>query len=271
MSIRALAAAAVLAAWTANPSSAAPLQPTGKWIADFAENKCLLSRSYGTSAKPLDLSFEQAPMSDEIEIHLFKTGSRDDFRNGRGKVTFGTSAPIEVPFGAFLTQSNFRRLDIWIPEDSYPAAKSADTLSISVSGEADESFALPGFAAALSVLHDCVVDLGEHWGVSAEEQSRVRTPAKAVRPLNNYFSDQDYPYVALRQEATGRTNVRLAVDETGRVTDCVLMRSSGNASLDHTTCGVLIRKAQFHPALDLNGQPVKSIILTNVNWLIMGS
>lgn len=270
MFIRALAAIALLAGSTTTTVFASPLQPTGKWVADFAENKCLLSRSYGSDAKPLILTFEQLPMDDGIEIHIFKRGGRQDLRGGQAKVDFGTNAPADIRFGAFLTTDNFRRVDIDFPGDSYLAAKTTERLSVSASGEINETFALPNFAAALGVLHDCVVDLGEHWGISAQDQSRIGNPAKPVQSLGAYFSGEDYPYEALKNGATGRTDVRVGIDELGAPTDCVIMRPSGNEALDRVTCRVLLRRAHFHPATDISGRPMKSVIVTGVNWVLVG-
>jgi TonB family protein len=246
-----------------------PKEPTGKWIADFAANKCLLSRSYGTDEKPFVLTFEQAPMDDGISIHVFKNGNRQDLRYGQAKVRFGSGPTVDAKFGAYSTANKLRRMDIAILDDSYKQATGNETISISANGEFDESFTLPGFGKALDVLHSCVVDLGEHWGLSAEQQNRIAKPAKPNQPLYSYFSGDDYPSAAIKKDASGRTDVRVSVDETGKPTDCIVLRQSGNESLDKVTCGVLLRRARFQPAVDIDGRPVKSIIVSGVTWLLV--
>ena len=167
-----------------------------------------------------------------------------------------------------VSNKALRRILIPVRDESYKAAATTEVISVSVPGEVQESFAVPGFGAALKVMDQCVVDLGRHWGISAEELRRMSTPPKAFRSLNRYFTSDDYPMKALKDDATGRTNVRIAVDETGRPTDCVVMKPSGNKMLDSETCRILLERARFQPAMDVNGKPMKSVVVTAVNWII---
>ena len=64
----------------------------------------------------------------------------------------------------------------------------------------------------------------------------------------------DYPAEALRREQQGRVGYRLTIDESGKVTDCVVTSSSGFPLLDDATCRMAL-KAAFEPALDADGRP----------------
>lgn len=269
MFIRLLASAGLIA-WSAGAAARDEVrQPTSKWLVEFADNECLLSRSYGTDAKQLLLTFERIPMNEGVTIYILKTSNRADLNNGSGRVSFGTAAVPEAKFGAYLIRSKgLRRISVTVPDESYKAAALTETISVAVRGEVEETFVLPGFASALQVLEQCAVDLGEHWGISADEQRRLSKPAKSLKPLSSYFSPNDYPTTALRQEASGRTEVRLIIDRTGRPVDCILMRRSGNQAIDSETCQVLLDRARFEPAKDVDGKPMKSLYVTTVNWLL---
>ena len=263
-----IAAAVALLLSGAARADTAPRQPTSKWLVEFADNECLLSRSYGSDSNPLILTLEQTPMEQGIALYILKPSNRQDINNGRAQVSFGAES-TDAKFGAhLLAERPLRRILVAVPDASYKAAAKSEVISVSVPGEAKESFSVPGLGAALEVMDQCVVDLGKHWGISAEEQRRVAKPAKPLKPLGRYFSALDYPTKALKDDAMGRTNVRIAVDETGRPTDCIVMKPSGNKALDSETCRILIQKARFEPAIDVDGRPMKSVVVTAVNWLI---
>lgn len=68
-------------------------------------------------------------------------------------------------------------------------------------------------------------------------------------------NDLDYPAAALQARASGAVTVRYMVGANGRVTACSVLQSSGDASLDSTTCSLLQRRFRFDPARDRAGQP----------------
>ena len=81
-----------------------------------------------------------------------------------------------------------------------------------------------------------------------------------------FFSDDAYPSDAREAGAHGRVVAKLTVGTNGRVTDCVITTSSGNASLDRTTCAISKRSVKFTPAKDENGNPLSSSYTLPVRW-----
>ena len=75
-----LAAAAVQAA-----SAPAALQPFGKWQVNYADQACLLSRSYGPVDAQVTLGFQPLPLSGTAEFIIATPGQR--FAPGSGKAT----------------------------------------------------------------------------------------------------------------------------------------------------------------------------------------
>lgn len=78
--------------------------------------------------------------------------------------------------------------------------------------------------------------------------------------------DSDYPSDALRERLGGTVSVRFTVLTTGRIADCRVVRSSGNGSLDSTTCRLLTERLRFRPATDADGQPVESRLGSDFTW-----
>jgi len=81
-----------------------------------------------------------------------------------------------------------------------------------------------------------------------------------------FFGSDNYPPAARRAGAEGRVAARLTVGTDGRVTDCVVTSSSGNADLDETTCSIAKRRVRFTPAQDADGNPMVSTYPLAVRW-----
>lgn len=74
---------------------------------------------------------------------------------------------------------------------------------------------------------------------------------------------------ALRAEGIERTvAVRYAVNVDGRVSNCSITGSSGDAELDEITCRLIEKRFRFEPSRDGSGQPVRSIIVEQHSWRV---
>jgi protein TonB len=80
--------------------------------------------------------------------------------------------------------------------------------------------------------------------------------------------DSDYPREAAEAGAGGTVSVRYRVETDGRVTGCVITRSSGNGVLDETTCRLIEQRFRYEPSRDARGRPVISYIVRDNDWVI---
>lgn len=78
--------------------------------------------------------------------------------------------------------------------------------------------------------------------------------------------DRDYPKDASRARVGGEVEVRFTIEASGRVTGCRVTRSSGDASLDATTCRLIEERFRFKPATNGAGQPVASPYGWRQSW-----
>lgn len=128
------------------------------------------------------------------------------------------------------------------------------------------TFDLPNAGSAVAALRECFVRTLADWGMDAAARARLRSlPTQIGMP----FHDSDYPMTALGADAQGVVIVRLMIGVDGRVSDCILLRSSGNTALDDRTCRVYRRDGRFNPAIGEDGQPVAEGYITWVTWRIM--
>jgi protein TonB len=102
----------------------------------------------------------------------------------------------------------------------------------------------------------------------ALQDATAAPPAGGRQNLAGYISMDDYPAEALRQHAQGTVRVALDVDETGRVSACTVLQSSGFAVLDQATCRLMSSRARFAPAHDAAGRPVKDVFKTSIAWRV---
>ena len=100
-------------------------------------------------------------------------------------------------------------------------------------------------------------------GASASQPSE----AKLLNGQGMVTAD-DYPIASLRGEEQGSVEVKLTVDESGLVTECTVVRSSGHRALDAQTCAIYRARAQFEPAKDEAGKPVQSEVTQKLTWKI---
>jgi periplasmic protein TonB len=100
---------------------------------------------------------------------------------------------------------------------------------------------------------------------------KVVSAQSAKGDLRTLFSADDYPASAQSSGAEGTTRASLTIGPDGRVTGCNIIQSSGNGSLDSTTCNILRRRAKFTPARDSNGNPTSDTITTpSIVWRLEG-
>jgi TonB family protein len=81
----------------------------------------------------------------------------------------------------------------------------------------------------------------------------------------------DYPIRALRDGREGVTEFGVRTDETGRVTQCWIIQSSGSPDLDAATCRRATREIKFSAPLDEQGQPKPAFRRSKMIWKIDGS
>ncbi|WP_310474933.1 TonB family protein [Sandarakinorhabdus sp.] len=88
-------------------------------------------------------------------------------------------------------------------------------------------------------------------------------PATTTGPMvaepcmaDDWITDGSYPSGAVQRGESGLVRYRLFVDTGGRVERCAIVGSSGHGGLDRDTCALLVRRARFVPARNVDGSPM---------------
>jgi TonB family protein len=167
-------------------------------------------------------------------------------------------------------------------------AKSSD-LTIYRGGTVVDDLSLKGSGSAVAVLRRCVASVKARLNAEARERARLAhipadpfapptpvaragsppvqpEPARARGNPAGWITNEDYPAAALRAGEQGTARVQLAVGADGRVTGCSIIKSSGSATLDQTTCRIMERRAWYTPAKDTEGNAVASTTEVSFTW-----
>ena len=58
----------------------------------------------------------------------------------------------------------------------------------------------------------------------------------------------------------------LTISETGRVSDCSVLQSTGSAEVDQALCRLMIRRSRWEPARDRQGRPISVKLRYTATW-----
>lgn len=204
-------------------------------------------------------------MEESARVIVFTSGGNGEpYLGEMGHLTLG-SERMARSFNAFrLVGKPIRRIETIVKRSDLMAAIPSGIVSVDIPGEVKETFVVPGFQSALDVLGDCTLKLGAAWGIPIEQQRRMKTVAKLS---GSPFTPFDFPDSALKKDMDGRTQVRLTVDENGRPLDCFPLKSTPDPVFARTSCNVLMKRAHFQPAVDIDGKPMKSIYIQSIYFL----
>lgn len=89
-----------------------------------------------------------------------------------------------------------------------------------------------------------------------------------LEQIGGRITDRDYPREPFRAHIGGTVWVRYVVGVNGRVAQCDIQRSSGNADLDRTTCRLIVERFRFSPKRDVRGRRVPGVVVEDHTWVI---
>lgn len=260
-----------------SPALAAPLQPTGKWVMDYAPTACEAKRQFG------DVAVAIAPgalgQSTRLLIELpgkaFRARqfpARVDPGDGRGPAK---ATALLYP----AKKAGMRRMFAVLPNQLVDRAMASGSFAIWIgsapditrvqSTSAQASLALGPTAALRKALDTCMADLRKTWGMV---DGKLPTPAiasQAKGDVRGIFNSNDYPEDAMAAGQSGTSQFLLMIGRDGSVMDCVVTLSSGVASLDVMGCQVIRERAKFKPAMDADGKPTLDTYITPpIRWAL---
>ena len=86
--------------------------------------------------------------------------------------------------------------------------------------------------------------------------------------VSNKLRYKDLPRALWDAQAAGVVTYRATIGINGRLSECRVTRSSGNAALDAATCALALRHVRFRPARDEKGRKVTDSALFEQEWTV---
>jgi TonB family protein len=273
---------ALIVACPIGHATAAPMPPSGKWEVEYTATSCQAKRRFGD----ISIGIEPAPLGQTVNLIVVGPGQADRFARqystmidpGDGGGPFRTTSLV-APSKAkgrrammtVLSPAEAQRIErgtrLRIGTTRALTRLRTPTRTPTPQSQMSADVALAYSPALSRAMAACSDDLRKHWGMV---DGQLAKPAvRAEGDLRSLFSDDDYPADALEAENTGTTRFLIMVDEQGLPMDCVVIESSGVASLDAMGCQVIRDRLKFKPARDANGKPVKDTFTSPpIRWSI---
>ncbi len=246
------------------------LQPTEKWVVDFADSQCLASRNYGPPGKPLYLVLKPSPTGQVMQISVVRKAKWGDALQVPATIRFDEREPMKSSTLAFTSLKDGVRINLLnMSLEAFAPIRQAKVVAIRSAGDLNERFALAQMAPLMTAIDRCVASLQNEWNIGAANAAKFA--ARASANLAQHFSNEDYPSVAIQNGQSGVVGYTLLIDEGGKVADCMLVETSGAAVLDAQTCAILIERAKFKPAVGTDGKPAKDSVVGRVRWMVRKS
>jgi TonB family protein len=255
----------------AAPAPAPPPPPaTGHWTSDWEDQRCSLVRETGGPASKT-MMVRSVPGTETAELWWIDPQWQGPRLPGytRVKVVLKPSGTVVDGYafgGRFVGQTGFMIADLQDP--FLRTFGESDAIQVSAGDRMLIDIPLPLADRALAALRQCEDDSLRRWGFDPKVIRSLRTPVKQVESAASWISDADYPDKAIPDGASGSVLTRLKVDADGKVSDCLVVESSGNAMLDETTCRILRTRGRFHPAIDAAGNPTAGLTAIRIRWLL---
>ncbi|GMN02403.1 energy transducer TonB [Erythrobacter sp. MTPC3] len=262
------------------------LKQSSPWNVDFAPEKCRLAAFYGEEDNRHLLFFEQHFPGEKAGMSVAGPAfKRFQSRKNTALQFFAAQKPLTTkPFTGDMgelgpaviyssvnlstgTETREDKTPTSLPQLDTEFAKQVEYVSLTQRGTEIRLETGP-LAEAFKVLNTCTQDMVTSWGLdldqhlSAQEMPKWTNEKQVARRIA-----RTYPSQALNRGEQAILRMRVIVDETGKVADCVIDDATTTERLESPACREM-RNARFNPAIGADGKPFKSFYATSITYQI---
>ena len=285
--------AALLTAAMPLPQSAAAaasvLEPSDKWVLNYADDSCRLARTFGQGDDQVVLILDQYQPAGLMDLSL--VGKRfgwlgpnrvrfsstfgpglpsGDFRDaimgtvGPAKATIVMSGPRDI-LNRPMVRKTAGVTDEYFP--TTPEQEAAVTELRIAASSIRLTLHTGSMGAPLKAMGKCLSDLVQAWELDPAQQAALSKRAAPSGQPGSWLTSNDYPPGPLANGASAIVRFRLMVGADGVPTKCFVQQATMSPEFIKLTCDLLVKRARFSPALDALGKPVPSYYTNSVRWL----
>jgi hypothetical protein len=184
----------ITAAALALAAQAAPAQlpPAGKWVVEYNEGDCTMSRAFGDPAAPTTFAFQPSPTGSFGEVVLLMPASatKGGVRRGKGAALLQPSGQRFDALWAMGPLPDGRRgLRFSAEEGFWDALPAATALTMELGNQPPFTVGLGRMASPFAAIKTCSDDLLRSWAAEPGATAKLRRGNNPVR----YFSAGAYP------------------------------------------------------------------------------
>lgn len=261
------------------------LAPSSRWNLDYGEESCRLGRTFGEGENKVLLIF--AKYAPGISMEVMASGVPLSAKRARSfTYSFDPAEKIEeerpffgdlesggtiwqfsgklIPPATFdnLQEAEASKAEFRVAESQ--AADATKSITFKVGGKAPVILETGGLGGVLSAMDACLDDLVSSWGYDLEIQKSIVKEPEAQGDMSKWL---DYPTLPLRRGLSGSVRYRLAIDEEGRLTDCIIQSNHSDPIFGEEVCNRFMRRARYEPARNAQGEGVRSYVASTVVFI----
>lgn len=265
------------------------LEPSDKWVLNYANDSCRLARSFGKDDDQVVLILDQYQPAGVMDLSLVGTRfKRFTVPRVPVSVTFGPALPAgELRDGItgtlgpektaiimtgprdILNRSTSHRVAGTLEEWQHSTAEQQAAITEAHIAVSSMRFTLHtgSLKAPLDAMRTCMANLVRDWGLDPAQQYALSRRVAVKGMPGTWLTSNDYPKGALAKGENAIVRFRMMVGADGMPTQCFVQQATMSPEFIKLTCDLLMKRARFTPALDAAGKPVASFYTNAVRWL----
>ena len=166
--------------------------------------------------------------------------------------------------------SLFRWLYMYSPVKNdflVPLNTEAQTLFVDFPDRDPITLPLGAMTSEYAALDTCAEKVAEKWSRAASSGGEPAIPPQLLRGKETLWH-VSYPPNLLLNRINGLVELRMTVDEKGRVRDCAVQLATWVRQFGDDACRKFKSEARFEPAKNAAGEPVPALFRTAVMYII---
>lgn len=271
------------------------LSPSSQWVLNINNEECSLNRRFGEGEDNVIVFISRYQPTDWFEIYFVSKRFNKRSGNKPIKIQFGSENPVQTAeFSRGLTDQNTPALILSdslritppseteqriLAQKNVPAGfsiahireeqeRKVDFIKFTPPRSPEISLKTNTMEAAFKALRDCNDGLLNNWGIDVEKHKAITRFATPKSSPQDWIRSGDYPRTELKKGHIAIIQFRLKIDTSGRASDCFIQRSIGDEAFDKAVCRNLLKRSEFNPALDKDGNPMTSYYINKVRFQI---
>ncbi len=153
----------------------------------------------------------------------------------------------------------------WSAEKRQERAKEITGLQVTDAFEQELLIETGSLEQVMGVMQQCIDDLLISKGLDPKIIATLsREPMPRQQIIWAMRTQEAYPTDLVRKRLSGKVDLRVLVDENGKVIDCATNPAGEDPRFDIAACESAFKYAKFDAARDMNGMPTKGFFSTTV-------